>query len=67
MMVSTVIGVACRRDKTWVHLDLGGFTLLEALESGHTLDYPLADSSRSTSYASTFNGFAKPHIYYLCD
>jgi ornithine decarboxylase len=112
VMVSTVIGVARRRDKTWVHLDLGGFTMLEALESGHTLDYPVADSLRSkkrmtshitaatcdsmdtivydnralsadlkrgdrvfiyaagaytSSYASTFNGFDKPRIYYVSE
>lgn len=110
VMVSTVIGVARRREETWVHLDLGGFTLLEALESGHTLDYPVADSIGSktrmtshitaatcdsmdtivydnralsaglgrgdrvfiyaagaytTSYASTFNGFTQPRIYYV--
>jgi hypothetical protein len=53
-----------RREKTWVHLDLGGFTLPEALERGDTLSYPVADSvwsktrrSRETpSAAQTIRG-----------
>lgn len=47
VMMTTVIGVIERGGKKWVHLDLGGFTMFEALETGNTLDYPVADSRQS--------------------
>jgi ornithine decarboxylase len=104
-MVATVIGVAERRGRRWVHLDVGAFNgMMEALETGNRLQYPVTDSRRAverlpchltgptcdsqdtvlhdvalsatiavgdtvfihsagaytTSYASTFNGFAPP-------
>lgn len=44
-MVATVIGVAERRGQHWVHLDVGAFNgLMEALESGNTLRFPITDS-----------------------
>jgi ornithine decarboxylase len=44
-MVATVIGVAERRGQHWVHLDVGAFNgLMEALESGNTLRFPISDS-----------------------
>jgi ornithine decarboxylase len=44
-MVTTVIGIAERSGATWVHLDVGAFNgLMEALESGNTLRYPVSDS-----------------------
>ena len=48
VMVSTVIGTARRGDRDWVHLDVGAFNgLMEALETGNTLTYPVSDSRRS--------------------
>jgi ornithine decarboxylase len=44
-MVTTVIGIAERAGGTWVHLDVGAFNgLMEALESGNTLRYPVSDT-----------------------
>ncbi|HKX73434.1 MAG TPA: type III PLP-dependent enzyme [Candidatus Saccharimonadales bacterium] len=47
VMVASVIGVVERGGKHWVHLDLGGFTMFEALETSNELDYPVADSRLS--------------------
>jgi ornithine decarboxylase len=48
VMVATVIGLAERHGKRWVHLDVGAFNgLMEALETGNQLRYPIGDSRRS--------------------
>jgi ornithine decarboxylase len=48
VMVATVIGLAERRGQRWAHLDVGAFNgLMEALETGNQLRYPIADSRRS--------------------
>ena len=45
VLVTTVIGTAERGGRDWVHLDVGAFNgLMEALETGNTLAYPLTDS-----------------------
>jgi ornithine decarboxylase len=47
-IVATVIGTAQRCGTRWVHLDVGAFNgLMESLETGNRLRYPLADSRRS--------------------
>jgi ornithine decarboxylase len=47
-MVATVIGVAERHGRRWVHLDVGAFNgMMEALETGNRLRYPVSDSRRS--------------------
>jgi ornithine decarboxylase len=47
VLVSTVIGTAVRAGRSWVHLDVGAFNgLMEALETGNTLRYPVSDSRR---------------------
>jgi ornithine decarboxylase len=44
-MVATVIGIAERDRGTWVHLDVGAFNgMMEALESGNRLRFPVGDS-----------------------
>jgi ornithine decarboxylase len=44
-MVATVIGVADRHGRRWVHLDVGAFNgMMEALETGNQLRYPVTDS-----------------------
>ena len=49
-MVTTVIGVAERRGRRWVHLDVGAFNgMMEALETGNRLRYPVSDSRRSAT------------------
>lgn len=49
VLVSTVIGVADRFGARWVHLDVGAFNgLMEALETGNGLRYPMSDSRGST-------------------
>lgn len=49
VMVATVIGLAERRGQRWAHVDVGAFNgLMEALETGNQLRYPIADSRRST-------------------
>jgi ornithine decarboxylase len=49
VLVGTVLGRARRRDRDWVHLDVGAFNgLMEALETGNTLTYPVSDSRRGT-------------------
>lgn len=105
VMVATIIGVAERHGKVWLHLDVGAFNgLMESLETQNELHFPLRDSRElaekqlynitgptcdsqdtmlygvmlsknltigdqvyietagayTTSYASTFNGFAIP-------
>jgi ornithine decarboxylase len=45
VLVSTVIGTATRAGRDWVHVDVGAFNgLMEALETGNTLAFPLTDS-----------------------
>jgi ornithine decarboxylase len=45
VLVSTVIGTATRAGRDWVHVDVGAFNgLMEALETGNTLAFPLSDS-----------------------
>lgn len=47
VLVTTVLGRARRRGRDWVHLDVGAFNgLMEALETGNRLAYPLSDSRR---------------------
>jgi ornithine decarboxylase len=47
-LTATVIGIADRGGTRWVHLDVGAFNgLLESLETGNRLRYPLSDSRRS--------------------
>ncbi len=49
VLVGTVIGTATRAGRDWVHLDVGAFNgLMEALETGNTLAFPLTDSRRRT-------------------
>jgi ornithine decarboxylase len=48
IITATVIGVAERLGKNWVHLDIGAFNgLMEALESQNTLRFPVTDSRKS--------------------
>jgi ornithine decarboxylase len=43
-MVASVIGVAERHGKRWVHLDLGAFNgMMEALETNNALRFPVTD------------------------
>jgi ornithine decarboxylase len=47
-LTATVIGIAHRSGSRWVHLDVGAFNgLMESLETGNQLRYPLSDSRRS--------------------
>lgn len=47
-MVASVIGVAKRGPRRWAHLDVGAFNgLMEALETGNRLRYPVSDSRGS--------------------
>jgi ornithine decarboxylase len=49
-MVTTVIGIAERLGRHWVHLDVGAFNgMMEALETGNRLRYPVSDSRRSAT------------------
>jgi len=44
-MVASVIGVAERAGRRWVHLDVGAFNgMMESLETGNRLRYPVTDS-----------------------
>lgn len=44
VMVATVIGVAERAGRRWVHLDVGAFNgMMESLETGNRLRYPVSD------------------------
>jgi ornithine decarboxylase len=48
VMVATVIGLAERAGRRWVHLDVGAFNgFMEALESGNRLRFPVTDSRGS--------------------
>jgi ornithine decarboxylase len=48
VMVATVIGLAERAGRRWVHLDVGAFNgFIEALESGNRLRFPVTDSRGS--------------------
>jgi ornithine decarboxylase len=48
VMVATVIGLAQRAGRRWVHLDVGAFNgFMEALESGNRLRFPVTDSRGS--------------------
>jgi ornithine decarboxylase len=50
VLVTTVIGTAVRARRTWVHLDIGAFNgMMEALETGNTLRYPVSDSRRDAA------------------
>jgi len=50
VLVATVIGTAVRGTQRWVHLDVGAFNgVMEALETGNTLAYPLSDSRRAAT------------------
>jgi ornithine decarboxylase len=47
-MTASVIGVARRGSRTWVHLDVGAFNgMMESLETGNQLRYPVTDSRHS--------------------
>ena len=46
-MVATVIGTATRAGPRWLHLDVGAFNgMMESLETGNPLRYPVTDSQR---------------------
>ena len=48
-LVTTVIGTALRSGQRWVHLDVGAFNgLMESLETGNRLRFPVRDSRRSS-------------------
>ena len=48
VLVTTVIGVADRLGRRWVHLDVGAFNgMMETLETRRTLVYPLAWQQRA--------------------
>jgi len=48
-MVSSVIGIAERFDKKWLHLDVGADNgLMESLETANSLAFPVHDSNRSS-------------------
>jgi ornithine decarboxylase len=50
VMTASVIGVARRGTRTWVHLDVGAFNgLMESLETGNQLRYPVSDSRDSAA------------------
>jgi len=43
-LIGTVIGIADRRGRRWVHLDVGAFNgLMESLETGNQLRFPVSD------------------------
>lgn len=47
-LVATVIGTALRSGQRWIHLDVGAFNgLMESLETGNRLRFPVNDSRRS--------------------
>jgi ornithine decarboxylase len=47
-LVTTVIGVADRLGRRWVHLDVGAFNgLMESLETGNQLRFPVRDELNS--------------------
>lgn len=48
VMVASVIGIASRNGKRWVHLDVGAFNgMMESLETRNALQFPLRDSQDS--------------------
>jgi ornithine decarboxylase len=48
-LTATVIGTAVRGGKRWIHLDVGAFNgLMESLETGNELRFPVSDSRGST-------------------
>jgi len=48
IMTSTVIGIAERHGKKWLHLDIGAFNgFMEALETSNNLNFPVLDSKKS--------------------
>jgi ornithine decarboxylase len=52
VLTSTIIGIAKRGSKTWLHLDVGAFNgMMEALETQNTLHFPVKDSLNSTKTA----------------
>ena len=57
VMVATVIGLAERAGRRWVHLDVGAFNgFMEALESGNRLRFPVADSRGSAPAPAHLTG-----------
>ncbi len=49
VLTATVIGVAERGKKTWLHLDVGAFNgMMEALETQNTLRFPVSDALKKT-------------------
>jgi ornithine decarboxylase len=49
-LIATVIGTAVRHGERWIHLDVGAFNgLMESLETGNRLRYPVSDSRNSTA------------------
>ena len=49
VLTTTVIGIAQRGAKTWLHLDVGAFNgMMEALETQNTLRFPVSDSLQSS-------------------
>jgi ornithine decarboxylase len=49
-LIATVIGTAVRHGERWAHLDVGAFNgLMESLETGNRLRYPVSDSRNSTA------------------
>lgn len=52
IFVATIIGVAKRFNKTWLHLDIGAFNgLMESLETQNTLRFPMTDSKQGRATA----------------
>ncbi len=57
VLVATVMGTARRGGRDGVHLDVGAFNgLMEALETGNTLAYPLSDSRRTNPRVCDLTG-----------
>jgi ornithine decarboxylase len=57
VLVAGVIGSAERDGRHWVHLDVGAFNgMMEALETGNTLRYPVADSLHQPPVTSQLTG-----------
>ncbi len=55
VMCASVIGLAERNGKRWVHLDVGAFNgMMESLETNNELRYPMTDS-RASSTKALFN------------
>jgi len=53
VLTATIIGIAERKGKTWLHLDVGAFNgMMEALETNNTLRFPVTDSRSSKRVAS---------------